>query len=60
MHQIHNILGVLVLIDTVAMDSRAHCPRLWWTNMASTKLLQLAVGRMKQPNVYISDILDPH
>jgi hypothetical protein len=29
MHRIHNILGVLVLIDVVAVGSRTHRPRLW-------------------------------
>jgi hypothetical protein len=60
MHRIHNILGVPVLIDAAVMDSRAHRPRLWWTNLAPTELLQSTVGRIKRPNVYMSDILDPH
>jgi hypothetical protein len=60
MHRIHNILGVPVLIDAAAVGSRAHHPRLWWTNLAPTELLQSAVGRIKQPDVYVSDILDPH
>jgi hypothetical protein len=29
MHKIHNILGMLVLIDAAAVGSRAHCSRLW-------------------------------
>jgi hypothetical protein len=60
MHRIHGILGVPVLIDAAAVGSRAHRPSLWWTNMAQAKLLQSAVGRMKRPDVYVSDILDPH
>jgi hypothetical protein len=60
MHRIHNILGVPVLIDAAAVGSRAHRPRLWWTNLAPTELLQLAVGQIKRPDVYVSDILDPH
>jgi hypothetical protein len=60
MHMIHNILGVPVLIDAVAVGSRAHRPRLWWTNLAPTELLQSAVSWIKCPDVYVSDILDPH
>jgi hypothetical protein len=59
MHKIHTILGVPVLIDVAAMGSQAHRPRLWWTNMALAELLQSGVGRIQQPNVYVSDILDP-
>jgi hypothetical protein len=60
MHRIHNILGVPVLIDAAAVGSRAHRPWLWWTNLALAELLQSAVGRIKRPDVYVSDILDPH
>jgi hypothetical protein len=60
MHRIHNILGVHVLIDAAAVGSRAHRPRLWWTNLALAELFQSAVGRIKRPDVYVSDILDPH
>jgi hypothetical protein len=60
MHRIHNILGVPVLIDAAAVGSRAHHPRLWWTNLAPAELLQLAVSRIKRPDVYVSDILNPH
>jgi hypothetical protein len=60
MHRIHNILGVHVLINAAAVGSRAHRPWLWWTNLPPTELLQSAVGRIKRPDVYVSDILDPH
>jgi hypothetical protein len=60
MHMIHNILGMPVLIDAVAVGSRAHHPWLWWTNLAPTELLQSVVGRIKRPDVYVSNILDPH
>jgi hypothetical protein len=60
MHRVHNILGVPVLIDAVAVGSRAHRPQLWWTNLAPAELLQSAVGPIKRPDVYVSDILDPH
>jgi hypothetical protein len=60
MHRIHNNLGVPVLIDAVAVGSRAHRPLLWWTNLTPAELLQSAVGRIKRPDVYASDILDPH
>jgi hypothetical protein len=60
MHRIHNIFGVLVLIDAAAVGSRAHRPQLWWTNLAPAELLQSAVGWIKRPDVYVSDILNPH
>jgi hypothetical protein len=60
MHKIHGILGVPVLIDVAAVGSRAHRPRFWWTNLAPAKLLQSAIGRTRRPDVYVSDILDPH
>jgi hypothetical protein len=60
MHKIHGILGVPVLIDAAAVGFRAHRPRFWWTNLAPTKLLQSAIGCTRWPDVYVSDILDPH
>jgi hypothetical protein len=60
MHKIHGILGVPVLIDAAAVGSRAHHPRFWWTNLAPAELLQSAIGRTRRPDVYVSDILDPH
>jgi hypothetical protein len=60
MHKIHRILGMPVLIDTAAVGSRAHHPRFWWTNLALAELLQSAIGRIRRPDVYVSDILDPH
>ena len=58
MHKIHNILGMPMLIDAVVVGSRAYRPRLWWTNLAPVELLQSAVGQIKRPDVYVSDILD--
>jgi hypothetical protein len=58
-YKIHGILGVHVLIDAAAVGSRAHRPHFWWTNLAPAEL-QSAIGCTKRPNVYISDILDPH
>jgi hypothetical protein len=60
MHKIHGILGVPELIDAAAMGSQAHRPRFWWTNLALAELLQSAIGRTRRPDVYVSDILDPH
>jgi hypothetical protein len=60
MHRIHNILSVPMLIDVATVGSRAHRPWLWWTNLALAELLQLVVGRIKRPDVYVSDILNPH
>jgi site-specific DNA-cytosine methylase len=60
MHKIHGILGVPVLIDATVVGSRAHRPRFWWINLALAELLQSAIGRTRRPDVYVSDILDPH
>jgi hypothetical protein len=60
MHKIHGILGVPVLIDAAAVGSRAYHPRFWWTNLSPAELLQSAIGRTRRPDVYVSDILDPH
>jgi hypothetical protein len=51
---------VPVLIDAAAVGSQAHRPWLWWTNLVPAELLQSVVGRIKRPDVYVSDILDPH
>jgi hypothetical protein len=59
MHKIHTSLGVPVFIDAAAVGSRAHHPRLRWTNMALVELLQSVVGRIQRPDAYVSDILDP-
>jgi hypothetical protein len=60
MYKIHGILGVPVLIDAGVVDSRAHRPRFWWTNLAPAELLQSAIGRTRWPDIYVSDILDLH
>lgn len=60
MHRIHQTLGLPILFDAAAVGSRAHRPRLWWTNMAPPELLQSAVGRIQRPDTYVRDILDPH
>jgi hypothetical protein len=60
MYKIHSILGVPVLIEAAAVDSRAHRLRFWWTNLVQAELLQSAIGRTRRPDVYVSDILDPY
>jgi hypothetical protein len=60
MHKIHGILGMPVLIDAAAVGSRAYRPRFWWTNLAPAELLHSVIGRTRRPDVYVSDILDPH
>jgi hypothetical protein len=59
-HKIHSILGVPVLIGAAVVGSRAHRPRFWWTNLAPAELMQSAISRTRRPDVYVSDILDPH
>jgi hypothetical protein len=44
MHRIHNILGMPVLIDAAIVGSRAHCSRLWWTNLALADVASIGGG----------------
>jgi hypothetical protein len=48
-----------MILGVPAVGSRAHHPRLWWTNMAPAELLQSAMGHIQWPDAYVNDILDP-
>ncbi len=41
-HEIRSWIGLMVLLDAIRVDSRAHCPRLWWTNLLSREVLKRA------------------
>jgi hypothetical protein len=42
MHQVQQWLGPAVLLDAASVGSRAHCPRLWWTNLMPFEVLKMA------------------
>lgn len=53
-HWIYIVLDIHVLLYALAILSRAHCPSLWWTNLAPMKLLQTAYGKIQRPrNIFI-------
>jgi hypothetical protein len=41
-HQIRSWIGPTVLLDAVKFGSRAHRPRLWWTNLLPKEVLRRA------------------
>jgi len=41
-HQIRSWIGLAVLLDALRVGSRAHCPRLWWTNLLQREVLRRA------------------
>jgi len=59
MHQVRQWLGPAVLLDAPSVGSRAHHPRLWWTNLAPPEVLKAAYSRMVRPEgLIVDDILD--
>ena len=57
--QIRAVLGTVVMLDVAAVGSRAHCPRLWWTNLAPQEWLKRAYNLVQQPSHFtVDDILD--
>jgi hypothetical protein len=39
-HKIRSWIGPVVLLDVVRVGSRAHHPRLWWTNLLPREVLR--------------------
>jgi hypothetical protein len=59
MHQVRQWLGPVVLLDVASVGSRAHRPRLWWTNLAPPEVLKAAYSRVVRPEgLIVDDILD--
>ena len=57
--QIRAVLGTAVLLDAAAVGSRAHRPRLWWTNLAPQEWLKRAYNLVQRPSHFtVDDILD--
>jgi hypothetical protein len=58
-HQIWSWIGPAVLLDAVRVGSRAHRPRLWWTNLLSREVLRRAYEIVPRSSHLIMDnILD--
>jgi len=58
-HQIRSWIGPAVLLDVTKVGSRAHYPRLWWTNLLPREVLRRAYETIPQSSHLIVDnILD--
>ncbi len=58
-HKIRSWIGPTVLLDAARVGSRAHCPRLWWTNLLLKEVLRWAYEIIPQSSHLIVDsILD--
>jgi hypothetical protein len=59
MHQVQQWLGPAVLLDMASVGSRAHRPRLWWTNLMPPGVLKVAYSQVIRPEgLIMDDILD--
>lgn len=58
-HQVRSWIGQAVLLDAARVGSRAHRPRLWWTNLVPTEVLKRAFdGIPRSASLVVDDILD--
>jgi hypothetical protein len=58
-HEIWSWIGPAVLLDAMRVSSRAHRPRLWWTNLLPKEVLKRAYETVPQSSHLIVDsILD--
>jgi hypothetical protein len=58
-HEIRSWIGPAVLLDVATVGSRAHCPRLWWTNLLSREVLKRAYERVpRSSHLIVDSILD--
>ncbi len=47
------------MLDAASVGSRAHRPRLWWTNLALPEVLKATYSRVVRPEgLIVDDILD--
>jgi hypothetical protein len=45
-HEIRSWIGPAVLLDATRVNSRVHCPQLWWTNLVPREVLRRAYKTM--------------
>ncbi len=58
-HEIWSWIGPTILLDAMRVGSRAHYPRLWWTNLLPKEVLKRAYETMPRSSHLIMDsILD--
>jgi len=58
-HQIWSWIRPAILLDAAKVGSRAHRPRLWWTNLLPREVLRQAYETIPQSSHLITDsILD--
>ncbi len=58
-HEIRSWIGPAVLLDVTRVDSRAHRPRLWWTNVLLREVLKQAYETMsRSSHLIVDNILD--
>ncbi|CAM6115131.1 unnamed protein product [Calypogeia fissa] len=58
-HQVRFWLGPAVLLDAASVGSRAHRPRLWWTNLLPREVLRRAFDVVQRPSdLTVDSILD--
>jgi len=58
-HQIWSWIRPAILLDAAKVGSRAHRPRLWWTNLLPREVLRRAYETIPQSSHLIMDsILD--
>ncbi|CAM6103418.1 unnamed protein product [Calypogeia fissa] len=52
-------LGPALLLDAASVGSRAHRPRLWWTNLLLREVLRRAFDAVQRPSdLTVDSILD--
>jgi hypothetical protein len=58
-HQIRSWIGPTVLLDAARVGSRAHLPRLWWTNLLPKGVLRRAYETVpRSSHLIVDNILD--
>ncbi len=58
-HQIRSWIGPTVLLDATRVGSRAHRPRLWWTNLLPKEVLRWAYETVpRSSHLIVDNILD--
>jgi C-5 cytosine-specific DNA methylase len=58
-HQVRSWIGPAVLLDAARVGSRAHRPRLWWTNLLPREVLRRAYDSVQRNHsLTVDSILD--
>jgi len=58
-HQIWSWIGLAILLDATRVGSRAHRPRLWWTNLLPREVLRHAYETVpRSSHLIVDSILD--